>query len=350
MKKEIQVGLIGYGLGGRVFHAPFVDVVPGFNLAMIRETSAPNMELAAKRYPHAQIVSGSQDIFQNQDIDLVVIATPNKLHFTLAKEAMLAGKHVVVEKPFTVTSEEADELIALSEKKKLLLTVNQNRRWDSDFMTVKRVLKSQKLGRLVEYEAHYDRFRNTLRPSTWKEEGTLGTGVLFDLGSHLIDQAQVLFGLPREITAFLGKQRDNTLIIDHFQLILHYTALKVTLKSGFLVNAHLPKYILLGTEGSFVKYGMDVQESALNQGTVPSEDESWRKEPKEIWGTLNTLPGGDSKIESVPGNYRAFYENLLLALTVSEPMAVLPEQARNTIRIIELAMQSSEEKRTLPFA
>ncbi|MGI9543020.1 MAG: Gfo/Idh/MocA family oxidoreductase, partial [Cyclobacteriaceae bacterium] len=155
---------------------------------------------------------------------------------------------------------------------------------------------------------------------------------------------------PEEVTGFIGKQRDHSRIVDHFEIILHYTGLKVTLKSGFLVKAHLPKYILLGTEGSFIKYGLDVQEDALKEGVIPTDDEAWRKEPKEIWGIMDTEAQGQSIVESLPGDYRALYENLVLAFQGEEELAVQPVQARNVIRIIELAMQSSEEKRTLPFS
>ena len=348
--KDLQVGLIGYGMGGQVFHAPFIDVVSGMQLAMIRETNPSHISLAKERYPHVQIVSQSEEILKNESIDLVVVATPNKMHFPLAKEALLAGKHVLVEKPFTVTTKEADELIALAAQENLLLTVNQNRRWDSDFMTVRSVIESGKLGRLVEYEVHYDRYLNALRPDTWKEEGSLGTGFLYDLGSHIIDQVLLLFGLPEEVTGFIGKQRDNSRIVDSFEIILGYSGLKVTLKSGFLVKAHLPKYILLGTEGSFIKYGLDVQEDALKEGTIPTDEETWRKEPEDIWGTIDTESEGQSVVESLPGNYKALYENLVLALRGDQELAVQPFQARNVIRIIELAMQSSEEKRTLPYS
>lgn len=253
--KTLQVGLIGYGMAGRIFHAPLIAAVKGLKLRMIRETREENIMIATKRYPDAEIVADAESIFTNKEIDLVVVAAPNKAHHSLVKEALLADKHVVVEKPFTVSTAEADELIKLAEEKNKILTVYHNRRWDSDFQTVKKVIESGKLGRIVELESHYDRFRNTLRPNTWKEEGSKGTGLLYDLGSHLIDQAQVLFGLPEAITAHLAIQRDNSRVIDNLEVILHYPKVKVTIKSGILVKEPLPKYIILGTHGSFVKYG-----------------------------------------------------------------------------------------------
>ncbi|UII23419.1 oxidoreductase [Fulvivirga ligni] len=350
--KNIKVGLIGYGMGGRVFHAPLIHYVEGLELVKIRETRAENISIANERYPNAKIVSDAQEIIQDSAIDLVVVAVPNKAHYSLAKEALLAGKHVVVEKPFTVTSKEADELIALAKEKQKVLSVYHNRRWDSDFITVQKVLKDDKLGRLVEFESHYDRFRNTIRPNTWKEEGSLGTGLLYDLGSHLIDQVQVLFGLPHSLTAFISTQRDNGNIADNFELLLHYDQLKVTIKSGMLVKEPLPKYIMLGTNGAFVKYGLDVQEAALNEHTKSLDDEDWGKEPENKWGVIHYEEDGEDfryPVKSEPGNYPAFYQNVYQAIVGEGELIVTPEQARNTIRIIELAMQSHEEKRTVKF-
>lgn len=350
--QQINVGLIGFGMAGRIFHAPLIDYVEGLNLQVIRETKSENIKIISERYPDVKITNESWQVINDPAIDLIVIAVPNKHHFSIAKEALEAGKHVVVDKPFTVTSEEAEELIDLTEKNKKIISVYQNRRWDSDFLTVQKVLKSGKLGRLVEFESHYDRFRNTIRPNTWKEEGTPGTGLLYDLGSHLIDQVQVLFGLPTAITADIRTQRDNTLIPDNFELILHYPELKVTIKSGMLVKEPLPKYILLGTEGAFVKYGLDDQEADLNEAVKSLSDEDWGKEPEELWGTLNTIYNGEEyrgKVESEKGNYPAFYENIYNAIINDQELMVKPQQARNTIRIIELAMKSNDERRTVYF-
>ncbi|MEX2335649.1 MAG: oxidoreductase [Fulvivirga sp.] len=351
-RKQINVGLIGYGMGGRVFHAPLIHHVEGLHLSMIRETRPENIKIANSRYPEAEIVAEASDVIHHRDIDLVVLAVPNKFHYALAKEALEAGKHVVVEKPFTVTSREAEELILLAQKYGKMLTVFHNRRWDSDFLTVKKVIQSEMVGRLVAYESHYDRFRNTLRPNSWKEEGSLGTGLLYDLGSHIIDQAQVLFGLPEAVTGFTAAQRDNSSIVDSFEIILHYPNLQVTLKSGMLVKEPLPKYIVSGTEGSFVKYGLDVQEEALNKGELSLADETWGLELDKNWGTLNTGYKGlnlRGTVESERGNYAAFYENVCAVIRDEEPLQVTAEQAKNTIRIIELAMQSSEEQRTMIF-
>jgi predicted dehydrogenase len=269
------------------------------------------------------------------------------MHFELAKRALLSNKHVVVEKPFTVTSKEADELITLAEIQGKIVTAYQNRRWDSDFKTVRKVIKSGVLGNLVEYEAHFDRFRNYVKENAWREEELPGSGILYDLGGHLIDQAQYLFGLPEEIYADIRTQRKGGKTDDNFEIILYYNELKVVLKSGMLVKEPLPHFILLGDKGSFIKYGMDVQEEDLKAGKIPSAAKNWGKEPKELWGSIQTEVNGlhiEGKVQSEVGDYRAFYQNVYEAITEDAVLKVTPQQARNTIKIIELAIESSKNK------
>jgi predicted dehydrogenase len=347
MKSPINVGLIGAGSVARVFHIPVIQSVPNLRLKTVVDRHGD------KSYaPGVAVVSDAATLLQDDEIDLVVIATPNTSHFDLTRQSILANKHVVVEKPFTTTSEQARQLIELAHKHNRILSVHQNRRWDGDFLTIRKLLDGKPLGRLVEYESHFDRFRNALRPGAWREAAGEGTGILFDLGSHLIDQAQVLFGLPRMITADIRIQRDDGKADDNFEVILHYDRLKVTLKAGVLVREPGPRFILHGTEGSFVKYGLDPQEEALKQGLTPAEP-NWGQEPKNLWGKLNTQISGlhmEGQIETVAGCYQAFYQNMGGAITGQEELAVKPEEAMNTIRIIELAFQSNEQKRTLPFS
>ncbi|WP_347159241.1 oxidoreductase [Pontibacter chitinilyticus] len=352
MSEKINVGLIGFGMAGQVFHAPFISRVPGFKLASIRETRPEHIALIHSRYPAAKVVNNTAAILQDEKIDLVVVATPNNTHFALAKEALQAGKHVLVDKPFTITSGEAEELIALAKQQQKILTVYQNRRWDSDFKTVKKVLESNLLGNLVTYEAHFDRFRNQIKPNTWKEENLPGSGILYDLGTHLIDQALYLFGTPQEVYGDVRTQRQDSNIIDNAEVILQYEKLKVTLKTGMLVKELGPHFILHGDQGSFVKYGMDVQEEALKAGLTPEGNATWGREPQELWGTLNTTYNGlelHGKIASETGDYTGLYENVYAAIRGERELIVTPEQARNAIRVIELAQQSSKEKRTIPF-
>ncbi len=340
-------------MAGQVFHAPVIASVEGLNLKAIQTTNAANIKIAGERYPEAEIVSQTSSLFASREIDLIVVATPNHTHFDLAREALEADKNVIVEKPLTVTSAEGFELVKLAEAGGKILTVHHNRRWDSDFLTVRRVIEKNLLGRLVEAEIHYDRFRPLLRGDTWKENALPGTGVLYDLGSHLIDQAQTLFGLPEAVTGFIRTERTAGKIPDNFEVLLHYRDLKVTLKSGMLVREELPRYILFGESGTFVKHGMDVQEEALKNGAIPALTNNWGVEPKEQWGTVNTEINQIhfvGKIESEIGDYRKFYENVRDAILLKTKINVTGAQAANTIKIIELAMQSHHEKRTINFS
>jgi scyllo-inositol 2-dehydrogenase (NADP+) len=349
MTDEVSVGLIGYGMAGRVFHAPVIASVHGLRLKKVVERHG---EESCKRYPSVEVVRDAGALLEDEEIELVVISTPNSTHFDLATRSLLAGKHVVVEKPFTITAHEAQQLIDLARRQEKLISVHQNRRWDGDFQTVKMLLESKLLGRLVEYESHYDRYRNYPRPNAWREEEGAGGGVLYDLGSHLIDQAQVLFGLPRTVRGDIRIQREFSAVADNFELVLDYDNLKVTLKAGMLVRQKGPRFILHGELGSFVKYGIDPQEEALKRGGTPL-DSGWGEETRETWGTINTEVEGlhvEGRVETVAGRYQAYYRNILDAIRGRAELAVKPEEARNTIRIIELALQSSAEQRAVSFS
>ncbi|MCC9165528.1 Gfo/Idh/MocA family oxidoreductase [Pontibacter harenae] len=353
MSKTIKVGLVGYGMAGRVFHAPFITNVEGFQLKKIRETREENISVATSLYPDTEIVNDTQAILSDENIDFVVLATPNSTHYSLVKEVLQAGKHVLVDKPFTATTAEADELIALAKKQNKLLTVFQNRRWDSDFKTVKKVVESQLLGNLVEYEAHFDRFRNFIKPDTWKEENHAASGIVYDLCSHLIDQALYLFGLPQEVYGDLRVQRQGSHVTDNAEIVLYYDQLKVILKAGMLVKEAGPHFRLLGDQGSFTKYGMDVQEEILKTNQLPKHTPNWGAEPEELWGNISTNINGvevRGKVESEIGDYTGLYQNVYKALVGEEELVVKPEQARDVVRIIELTTLSSQEKRRIAFS
>lgn len=348
MEKTLNVGLVGYGLAGRVFHAPIIESVDGLKLYKVYETKDKNIKHMNAVFPEAIAVSDTEEIFNDKKVDIVVLAVVNTLHCSLAKKAIEHGKHVVLEKPFTITSKEADELISLAKEKGVLLTVNHNRRWDSDFLTVKKIKESGVLGDIVHYEAHFDRYRVDPKSGTWRESNLPGSGMLYDLGSHIINQAQCLFGNPIEVLGDIRVQREKAEIADEFTLLLNYGKFMVTLKSSMLVRELGPHYVMNGTKGSFVKYGMDVQEENLKAGAIPRNYEDWGKEPESIWGTLNAEMNGVNfrgKVESETGDYRKLYENLYRAVTQGEKLAVDPLEARDTIRIIELAEQSSCERR-----
>ncbi|MEO7121247.1 MAG: oxidoreductase [Ginsengibacter sp.] len=353
MDKTIKVGLIGFGVGGQIFHAPVLTTVKGLELAKIRAVKPDQVSAAKMKYPQAEIVATAEEIINDKNIDLVIITTPNTSHYSLARQALEANKNVIVDKPFTINASEADELIALAKNKNLLLSVYHSRRFDSDFYTVQKTIENGLLGDIVELESRYDRFRNFLKPNAWREDDAPGTGILYDLGSHLIDQALTLFGLPESVSADLRIQRKGGKAIDNFELILHYHTIKVALKAGMLVREPLPRFILLGNNGSFVKYGLDVQEEALKAGFTSATKSNWGIEPPDIWGTINTDVNGQhfiGKIESERGNYSDFYLNIYNAIMGNENLIVTPLQARNNIRIIELAMQSAQERRTIDFS
>ena len=350
--KTINVGIIGFGNSGQTFLAPFIAANPGFNLKKISTADTAKAEKAKTVYPGAKVVSHADEIINDPDIDLVLIGSPNTSHLSLTRQALLAGKHVVVEKPFTVTSAEADELIALAKKQDRILTVHHNRRFDSGHNTVKRVIVSGRLGTLVEYEVHYDRFRRELRPGAWREKPLPGSGILYDLGAHLIDGALDLFGTPEAVTCMMLTQRPGLEVEDNFEIILNYPGLKVTLKGGMLVKVAGPVYTLYGVHGTFIKYGMDVQEEALKKGLKPGSA-GWGVEPEEIWGRLTTEEKGKDvtrTIESEAGRYQDYFQNVYDAIANGAELIVRPEQARQTIRVIELAFLSNSEKRTVGYS
>jgi scyllo-inositol 2-dehydrogenase (NADP+) len=349
MKKIINAAIIGFGNSGQTFLAPFIDANPGFDLKKI-STSDPVKAAKAKNiYPNIEVVSDAEQIMNDESIELVLVGSPNTSHLSLTKAALLAGKHVVVEKPFTITSADADELIALAKQQNRVLSVHHNRRFDSGHNTVKKIIESNALGKLVEYEVHYDRFRRELRPGAWREKPLPGSGILYDLGAHLIDGALELFGTPEAVTCMMLTQRPGLEVEDNFEIILNYPGLKVTLKAGMLVKVPGPTYVLYGDHGTFIKYGMDVQEEALKKGLKPNAPD-WGVEPEEIWGKLTTEEnGGDvtRTIVSEPGRYQDYFQNVYDAIAEGKELIVKPDQARQTIRIIELAFQSNREKRTV---
>jgi predicted dehydrogenase len=339
--QPISTALLSYGMSGLVFHGPLIKVHSGFHLSTIvqRKSSIP-----PALFPKAKIVQQVEEVIQDPSIELVVVNTPNSTHYDFTTQALNAGKHVIVEKPFTVSTKEANDLIALAKEKKRVLTVFQSRRWDGDFLTVKRVIENKLVGKLVEFEAHYDRFRNYIEPNTWKEEKASGTGILYNLGSHMLDQILVLFGMPLDVDARVGIQRPGGQVDDYYDIRLHYNGFHVIVKSSYLVREQGPRYILHGTEGSFTKYGSDLQEQALKDGGIPGSP-GWAVENKESWGKLNATVGGvhmEGQIETTPGNYPGFYKNVFEAIRENKPLEVKAEEARDVIKLIEACYESNE--------
>jgi scyllo-inositol 2-dehydrogenase (NADP+) len=336
----IKTALLSYGMSGEIFHAPLLAVNPGFELTTVLQR---NSDKAKQRYPQTKIVRSIDDVINESAVELVVINTPNVSHHQFATQALEAGKHVIVEKPFTVTTQEADDLIALAKKKNRQLTVFQNRRWDGDFMTVKKVVENQWVGKIAEFELHYDRYRNYIEANTWKEEQGPGSGILYNLGSHMLDQVLALFGMPLEVDARVGIQRPNGKVEDFYDIRMHYKDFHAIVKSSYLVREATPRYILHGTEGSFVKYGIDPQEQALKDGKIPGSI-GWGTEVKDLWGKLNATVGGlhfEGPVETLAGDYTQFYKNLYDSIRDGKPLAVKPEESRDGIRLIEACYESS---------
>lgn len=350
MQKKYKVGLIGFSIGGHVFHAPFIDWNTDLELYKVTARREEQRRMLAERYPYALAVQSAEEILQDPAVDLVVVATSNDVHYSLAKAALEAGKHVVVEKPFTNTTAEADELIALAREKQLLLSVHHNVRFHSDYRTVQKVVAEGRLGRLVNVEVRYDRFRNQLRPGAWREKNLPGSGIHYDLGAHLIDQSLQLFGRPEAVFADLRIQRDHAEAVDDFEILLYYPRLKVSLKGQMLAKIPTPRYMLFGTKGCFVKPGVDPQEALLRQGVRPDTVADWGKEPEHMYGTLAILENGADVEERIPsevGGMQAYYQNIAEVLQGKSSLAVKAEQARDVIRILEASEQSCAEKRVV---
>ena len=342
----VRTAIIGFGLSGSVFHAPFLEASERFKLSVIMQRSG---DLGRELYPGVRLARALEDVLEDELVELVVITTPNSLHFPMARAALMAGKHVIVEKPFAQTAEECRELIALAEKQQRQLFVFHNRRWDGDFMTVRRIVESRVLGDLVSYEAHYDRFSPHRSAKPWKEAAAPGVSVLHDLGTHIIDQAVCLFGLPAAVTAHLRKEREGSDILDGFELLLHYKNFHATLKSSLLVMEQGPRYVIHGRNGSFIKYGIDPQEEDMKAGFDPL-DPAWGEEPESNWGMLTTRVNGlasHGTVQTLPGNYMYFYDNVAAVIRDGDSMAVSPKEAMLTVRLIEAAEESSRKRKTV---
>jgi scyllo-inositol 2-dehydrogenase (NADP+) len=338
----IDVGLVGFGFAGKVFHAPVIRAVKGLRLTTIVQRSGAG----DPGYGDVAFVPSVDELLA-RPLDLVVVATPNTSHHPIAKQCLLAGRHVVVDKPFTNTLAEAEELVRLAKEKGRLLSVYQERRYTGDFVTVQKVLADGALGRIVSYEAHFDRFRPELKPGAWREKPLPGSGVWFDLGPHLFDQALLLFGVPDAIGADIRIGRDGAQIDDAFDVTLHYPRMRALLRASMLAHPLAPSFAAHGTKGSFIKYGLDPQEAALKAGGTPA-DANWDVEPPELYGKLTTAEG-TRVVPTIPSTFTRYYENVRDAIQGEAPLAVTPEQALDVMRGLLLAISSSEQRRVLPW-
>ncbi|MGB6670134.1 MAG: oxidoreductase [Candidatus Acidiferrum sp.] len=343
----IDVGLVGFGLAGRAFHAPVIRAVPGLRLAAIVQR---NGNEAATQYPDVRVVRTLVELLGDPKIRLVVIATPNNSHYPLAYRCLAAGRDVLVDKPFTTTLEKAVTLVEFAKKQGRLISVYQNRRCDGDFQALLQLAKDGAFGRIVSFEANYDRYRPQLKPGAWRERSGPGTGIFFDLGPHLIDYALTLFGMPDAVTADIRIEREGAVADDTFDVALHYrSGVRADLRSSILAVAARAHFIVHGTRGAFFKQTVDPQELNLRNGKIPPEG-PWGAEAEENWGVL-TIPenGGmtQRRVPSVDCDFRDFYANLRDAMLGKAELAVSPEWAIDVMRLLELARQSSNERRTV---
>lgn len=346
----VRVGLIGFGMAGQAFHAPVIRGVAGMELACILERRGTR---AQEKYPGIRVARTLDELLSDKQIQLCVIATPNDSHFDLTRACLLADRDVVVDKPFAPTLRESQELVRLAAERGRLITVYQDRRWDGDFGTIKQIVQSGRLGTIVEYECRYDRFRPEPKPNAWREKADQpGSGVLFDLGPHVIDQALVLFGEPKSITASAFCERATSQVDDSFDVCMEYPQLRAMGRARIIAYAPGPHFLIHGTNGSFVKYGMDPQEARLRADNYPQGTDwgtDWGVEPEELWGTLSLVGEPAVKIKTDRGDYRGFYANVRDAIEKKLPLDVTPEQALRTMRAVILAHKSSREKRTVSW-
>jgi len=345
MNPPLKIGLMGYGFAGQTFHAPVIASSGATALAAIA-TSQP--ERARADYPLATIVAGLDALLALADVECVVIATPNDTHYDLARRALLAGKHLVVDKPVTLNAVDARALATLANERALVFAPFHNRRWDGDFLTVSELLKAGTLGRVTHFESHFDRFRPLVR-QRWREDATRGGGLLYDLGPHLIDQALALFGAPDTVTAFLHTRRDGAAAPDYAHLVLGYARHEAVLHASALA-AFAPRFVIHGTRGSYLKTGLDTQEDQLKAGQRPGDTGFGGGNAP---GRLHVLDGERESEHAQPtadGDYAGFYRALAASVRERAPLAVSAQDAIDVATVIDLAIESAASGRTLAFA
>jgi scyllo-inositol 2-dehydrogenase (NADP+) len=329
--KRLKVGLIGYGHAGSIFHAPLLRAEPRLELSAV---ATSRKDQVARDLPGVRCVASPAELFADEGIDLIVVASPNETHRELALAALGAGKHVVVDKPLANSSREADELIAAAARAGRTLSVFQNRRWDGDFLTVKNLIAGGAVGPVDYYEARFDRYRPQIKVG-WREEEKAGSGLLYDLGAHLIDQAMNLFGPPDSVTGRVEKQRPGARVDDYFRVELRYGPMLAVLGASMLAPEPGPKFLVRGDVGTFEKFGLDPQEDALKAGRHPGGAD-WGCDRPENYGTLTTKTGA-RRVETLLGAYQDYYAGLAACLLDGAPNPVPAEDARRTLSVLEAA-------------
>jgi predicted dehydrogenase len=342
----IRVALLGYGLAGAVFHAPLIAAVEGLELAAIVTRNEERGSRARREHPGAVLLGSAEEVCERAgELDLVVVASPNRFHVPLARAAVSAGLAVVVDKPLAASADDARTLVREARDRSVLLTVFQNRRWDGDFLTVRCLLETGRLGTVARFESRFERWRPELSGG-WRESGEPedAGGLLPDLGSHLVDQALLLFGPAAHVYAELDARRDGALTDDDtFVALTHESGVRSHLWMSAVAAQQGPRFRILGSTGSFTKYGLDVQEDALREGGDP-RDPGWGREPDQDWGELAT---GDEirRVETVPGAYQRFYEGIVRALREDAPPPVDPDQVVAALEVLDAARLAARERR-----
>jgi predicted dehydrogenase len=340
--KTIRVGLIGYGYAGKTFHAPLICSVPELSLHVI---GSAKREILEAEYPGVLVCPGGE-VPVHPDVDLVVIATPNDSHFSLAAAALRAGKHVVVDKPFTVTLAEARSLVEIARRHSRILSVFHNRRWESEILATKAILATGLLGEVTHYESHIDRFRPVVR-RRWREDPGSGAGLWFDLGPHLIDQALYLFGLPQTVHASFGILRGGGRTDDWAHVQLNYDRLRVVLHASLLVAGGGPRSVLHGTRGSWAKFGADMQEQQLMGGMFPTDPQFGYDPNPGVHYDGET--GTRTEIAAPAGNQREYYAGIRDAIFGRSPVPVPPKYAIAGMAILETSFESGARGHVLPI-
>jgi predicted dehydrogenase len=341
--KTINIALIGYGFVGKTFHAPLIQSVDGLKLAVVSSRDADKVK---RDIPDAIVVATPEEAIQHPDVDLVVIASPNATHAPLATLALNSGKHVVVDKPFTLDMQEARDLIALAEEKQLLLSVFHNRRWDSDFLGIKQVIEQGQIGKVKHFESHIDRFRPEVRVR-WREQNVPGSGLWFDIGPHLIDQTLQLFGLPQSVQGNIATLRAGAEINDWAHVVLNYPEHKVVLHCSMLVAGGTSRFTVHGDKASVVKARIDQQEAQLLAGVIPGSD-TWGEDSDSM--VLFDASGEPHAVSTPKGDQRQYYINVRNALNGEIDNPVHPVEALAVMAVLEAAVTSSETGTIQPLA
>jgi len=344
----INVALCSYGMSGKVFHAPLITAETSLHLHTILQRSDSS---ALHDYPRVNLVKTFDDIINNPDIDLVVVNTPNEFHYEMTTAALQAGKHVVVEKPFVLDITEGKKLIALAQANNKILSVFQNKRLESDHLDVNNIIQSGQLGRIVEVEWHYDRYRANITHKRWKEDNLPGSGTWFDLGIHMVDSMLCLFGKPNAVYADMRSLRRVEGSTDYFNVCFHYDDMRVLLRSNTYVSEKGPTVSIHGDKGSFLKFGQDVQEMQLQKGMLPGM-KSWAQPQEDNYAILNLQTDSTPIRSFVPGRvgcYETFYANIAAAIKGEASLVFLPEQSLLGVELLLAAELSAKQQCLMTF-